>query len=100
MNGNIVNSTTDDSFASMGGIMSVKKCIKFGKKYYCHNKERQNVSVFTEYFYQLDECPEPVLINLMPGKKDALLVIDDKNTLMTDEEMSNLMKILNSPEEK
>ena len=72
--------------------MPVKKCVKYGNRYYCFNKDSKTVSVFVEQIYQLNECPEYVLADLIAGKENAHIFFKPKTDLLSEEEKDIILK--------
>ena len=61
--------------------MPTKKCVQFGSKLYCYNKEDNSVSVYREQKFDLNECPENVISAFIQNKYDVNIVIDEKDKL-------------------
>jgi hypothetical protein len=93
---NIVNSDTDDKFPLSEGIMPVKNCIKSGRNIYHYNKGEGTVSVYTELIYGLNKCPDYILADLIAGKYNAYIAIDEKQNPLADEDIANLIEAVNN----
>jgi hypothetical protein len=96
---NIVNSNGNGNNHISEGIMPVKKCHKFGRKYYCYNRENTTVSVFTEQIYSLNEIPDFVIAKLIDGKEDVHIAVNEKNNPLSDEEVDQLIMAINETKE-
>jgi hypothetical protein len=74
--------------------MPVKRCVRFNRNLYCFNKGNDDVTVYREQTYKLNECPQEVISAFIKNEYDMNIVIDEKIPPLTDEEITVLMKRL------
>jgi hypothetical protein len=77
MSENIVNLETNDKFLSLGGDMLIKRCVRFNRNLYCFNKGNNDVTVYREQTYKLNECPQDVISAFIKNEYDINIVIDE-----------------------
>ena len=95
----IVYSQDTGKFPLSEGIMPVKKCLKYGNKYYCYNKENKTASVFIEQIHDLNELPDYVLGELIEGRENTHIVVNEKSKPLSDKEIDDLMFAINNAKE-
>ena len=73
--------------------MFIKRCVRYAGKLYCFNKGDENVTVYREQTYRLDECPKNVIAAFIKQEYDINIEIVDEK-LLAQEEIEMLLKLV------